>query len=112
MPEQRLSPKPKPEQKLKRQSPPPDCEDAPVSDSIDGLAARLSPSELNELVAALPDDILAHLIIANARQLRRRLARSGGCGGKSRASSLERAARQLIAELGGQDGDDEGWSAD
>lgn len=112
VPEQRPTPEPNPEQKLKRQLPPPDCEDAPVSGSIDGLAARLSPSELNELVAALPDDALAHLVIATARQLRRRLARSSGRGGKSRAASLERAARQLIAELGGQDGDDEGWSAD
>jgi hypothetical protein len=39
------------------------------------MAARLSLAELNELVTALPDPALAHLLIATVRQLRRRLAR-------------------------------------
>jgi hypothetical protein len=72
----------------------------------DTLAARLSsPAELDELAAALPDDALARLTLAAVRQLRRRLARSGGRGGASAA--LERAARHLAAELGGQAGSDD-----
>ena len=76
---------------------------------MDVIAARLSPAELKEFVAALPDDALACLVIATVRQLRRRLVRSGGRGGKSRNSVLERSAQQLIAELGGQDEGDDGW---
>jgi len=109
-PEHRPILKPKPERDIKRRSPSSDTGDALSGDSIDVLAARLSPTELNELVAALPDDALAHLIVATVRQLRRRLARSGGRGGKSRTSALERSARQLIAELGGQGDDDDGYS--
>lgn len=79
----------------------------PEPDSLDTLAARLTPAELSELVTALPDHALAHLVIATIRQLRRRLTRINGRAGKGGASSpLERAARQLIAELGEQ-GDDE-----
>ena len=103
------TPKPKPEQAIKRRSPSSNGRLEPVSDSIDVIAARLSPAELKEFIAALSDDALACLVIATARQLRRRLVRSGGSGGKGRASALERAARQLIAELGGQDKGDEGW---
>ena len=73
------------------------------------LAARLSRTEWNELVATLPDDALAHLVIATVRQLRRRLARSRGRSGKGHASVLERSARQLIDELGGQGESDDGW---
>ncbi len=105
-PERLPAPKPQPGQDIKRWPPTPDSGDAPLGDSIDALAARLSPAELNELVAALPDEALAHLVVATARQLRRRLARSGGRGGKGRASALERSARQLIAELGEQGDDD------
>ncbi len=83
-----------------------------MGNSIDGLAARLSPVELTALVAALSDAALAHLVIATARQLRRRLARSGGRGSKGHTSPLERSALQLIAELGGQGEDDDGWYAD
>ena len=103
------TPKPKPGQAAKRGSPSPDGKDELVGASIDVVAARLSPAELKELVAALPDDALACLIIATARQLRRRLVRSGGPGGSTRDSVLERAARQLIAELGGQDEGDDSW---
>ena len=103
-PEQPPTPKSKPE----RRAPPSDDAGVRPDDGIDALAARLSPSELNELVAALPDDALAHLVIATVRHLRRRLARSGGRGGKDRTSTLERAARQLIAELGGRGEDDDG----
>ena len=102
-------PKPKPEQAAKRRPPPPNGEVKPDIDSIDVIAARLSPAEMRAFVAALPDDALACLVIATVRQLRRRLARNGGRGGRSRDSVLERSARQLIAELGGQDGGDDGW---
>ncbi len=103
------TPRSKPEQAIKRRSPSLNGEHEPVSDSIDVIAARLSPAELKEFVAALSDDALACLVIATARQFRRRLVRSGGRCDKGRASALERAARQLIAELGGQDEGDEGW---
>lgn len=98
-PEQRPAPKPKP--KPKRQPPPSDIKEASF-DGIDVLAARLSHTEWNELVARLPDEDLAHLVVATVRQLRRRLARSRGRSGKGRTSALERSAHQLIAELGGQ----------
>jgi len=106
---QRPPPKSKPKQGVKRQSPPSDSEEAPLCDSIDVLAARLSRTEWNELVGALPDDALAHLVVATVRQLRRRLARSHGRSGKGRASALERSAQQLIAELSGQEESDDGW---
>jgi len=80
-----------------------------LCDSIDVLAARLSRTKWNELVATLPDDALAHLVVATVRQLRRRLARSHGRSGKGHAPALERSAQQLIAELGGQGDNDDGW---
>ena len=73
----------------------------------DGRA--LVPHRMDELVATLPDDALAHLVIATARQLRRRLARSHGRSGKGCASTLERSAQQLIVELGGQGENDDDW---
>ena len=103
------TPKSKPEQAFKRRPPSPNGKHEPIGGSIDVLAARLSPAELKEFVAALPDDALACLVIATARQLRRRLMRSGGRGGKACNSVLQRAARQLIAELGGQDEGDGDW---
>ncbi len=74
----------------------------------DVLAPRLSRTEWNELVAALPDDALARLVIVTVRQLRRRLVRSGRRSDKGRASALERSAQQLIAELSdhGENNDD------
>jgi hypothetical protein len=78
--------------------------------SLVDLAARATPSELDQLVAALPDEGLAHLALASVRALRRRLARTGASGTRGRkglAGALERAARQLAAELGGMaTGDD------
>ena len=109
-PEHRPTPKRKPEQDVKRRAPPSDTADVRSDNGINVLAARLSAGEMNELVATLPDDALAHLVIATMRQLRRRLARSGGRGGKGRTSALERSARQLIAELSGHGEDDE-WGA-
>jgi hypothetical protein len=44
-PEQRPTPKPKPKQGIKRQPLPSDCAEAPLCDSIDVLAARLSRTE-------------------------------------------------------------------
>ena len=108
-PEPRPASKQKPEQDIKCRSPPSDSKAALLSDSIDALAARLSRTELNELAAALADDALAHLIIATARQLRRRLTRIGRRGGKGQNSTLERSVRQLMVELGGQGEDDQDW---
>ena len=97
----------KPKQNRGRVRPAPN-DKAPTETSMDALASRLSPAELDELAAVLSDDALAHLTLAAIRQLRRRLARSGGRSGgsrgKGRASALERIARQLAAELGGQAG--------
>jgi hypothetical protein len=66
------------------------------------MAAKLSPAELDELAAVLSDEALARLILAAARQMRRRLARSGKRAGPRSSPALERAARQLAAELGGE----------
>lgn len=73
-------------------------------DGIPGMAARLSPAELEELAALLSDDALARLVVAAVRQLRRRLARGAGRRGQRSSPGLERAARQLAAELGGEGG--------
>jgi hypothetical protein len=84
-------------------------QDTPAEAGIDTIAARLSPAELDELAAALPDNALAHLALAALRQLRRRLARAGTQGrSKGRASTLERAARQIASERGGMGGGEEG----
>ena len=78
--------------------------------TLSELAARATPSELDELVCALTDDGLAHLALASVRALRRRLAKPGASrerGRTGRAGALERAARRLAAELGGSaSGDD------
>jgi len=98
----------RPKQSARRWLSSPDGEEARGGDDLDALASRLSPPELDELAAALPDDALAHLTLAAVRQLRRRLARSGSRGARSRASAaLERTARQLADELGGQTGSDD-----
>ena len=84
---------------------------APVSGpaaagGVAGLAAQLSPAELDELAAVLSDEALARLLLAAARQLRRRLNR-GGRAGPRPSAALDRAARQLAAELGGQGTEDD-----
>jgi len=97
----------KPKATIKRSARAQDGYKTPEPDSLDTLAARLSPAELNELVATLPDQGLAHLVVAAVRQLRRRLARAGRQAGRRRAPSpLERAARELVVELGEHSGDD------
>ena len=73
---------------------------------VAGLAAQLSPAELDELAAVLSDEALARLLLAAARQLRRRLSR-GGRAGPRPSAALDRAARQLAAELGGQGAEDD-----
>jgi hypothetical protein len=98
----------KPSQTTTRSLPPPSRSIQPEQDSLDDLAAHLSPAELSQLVAALPDPALAHLVIATVRQLRRRLARtSRHADTRSVRSPLERAARQLIEELREQGDDDD-----
>ena len=95
---------------------PPDGEAASSGGGADVIAARLSRSELNALVASLPDEALGHLVLAAVRQLRRRLARAGrvslrGRGDAGRTSVLERSAQQLIAELSEGGHDDDDWGA-
>ena len=80
---------------------------APAEDGIATLANRLSPAELDELASVLPDEALARLLLAAARQMRRRLARAGGRASPRPSPALSRAARQLAAELGGAGGSDE-----
>ena len=86
-------------------APAPNGHQAP-GDDADSLAKRLSPAELDELVAALSDDALARLVVAAVRQLRRRLARGGGRAARRPSPALDRAARQIAAELGAESGDD------
>ena len=108
VPDARLTRKNKPSQKIARASLLSANNERIEQDSLEILAARLSPAELNELVAALPDVALGHLVIVTVRQLRRRLARNNREGGKHRSSiHLERAARQLIVELREEGGDDD-----
>jgi hypothetical protein len=90
-----------------RTAPPALGEDEPDERSISRQIDRLSRVELRELVAVLADDTIAELTLITIRQLRRRLARQTRHAGKGRKSSLERAAQQLIAELGEQGGDDD-----
>jgi hypothetical protein len=108
VPDVRLTRKNKSSQKIASASLPSADNMRTERDSLDTLAARLSPAELNDFVAALPDVALGHLVIVTVRQLRRRIARNNRDAGKHRSSiHLERAARQLIAELGEQGGDDD-----
>ena len=105
------TPKQRPEPKIPRgrappATPPPDDPD-PDHDPIPGHLARLSAPELRALVEILPDEALANLVLATIRQLKRRLAKNSRNGQKGRASALDRAAQQLVAELGGQGYEDD-----
>jgi hypothetical protein len=81
---------------------------APPDSSLDALAARLSPADLEGLAAIVSDESLARLVLAAVRQLRRRLARAGGRGRSKRpAPALARAARQVAIELQETSGGDE-----
>lgn len=81
--------------------------DIPEDGGIEADFARMSPAEVRNLVATLPDAVLAQLSIATIHQLRRRLERNSRRGdGKNSNTVLDRAAQQLIAELGGQNSDD------
>lgn len=86
-------------------APAPNGHRAPGDDTA-SLATRLSPAELDELAAALSDDALARLVVAAVRQLRRRLARGGGRAARRPSPALDRAARQVAAELGAESSDD------
>lgn len=97
----------KPVQKARPPLPPQETDRLEI-DNLDTLATRLSPADLNDLVAAMPDNALAHLVIVTVRQLRRRLVRHIQHPKEHRVSSpLERAARQLIAEWREDKGDDD-----
>ena len=105
------SPKQRPEAKIPRSlarpiAPPPDDVE-PDHDPLPGHLARLSAPELRALVEILPDEALANLVLATIRQLKRRLAKTSRNGQKGRISALDRAAQQLMAELGGQGDEDD-----
>lgn len=108
-------PRPKP----RRRAEPAEVDAAPppevVEVAVEVLAERLTAADLDALAAAMPDESLAHLVLSGMRQLRRRLVRTGAAGGRAPraakgrgASVLERAARQVAAELGGAGGGEEG----
>lgn len=100
-------PEPKPPGARIRPKPPP-LEDAePEPDRLPGQLARLSAPELRALVETLPDEALANLVLATIRQLKRRLVKSSRNGQQGRASALDRAAQQLVVELGGQSYEDD-----
>jgi len=81
---------------------------APPDLSLDALAERLSPADLEGLAAAVSDEALARLALAAVRQLRRRLARAGGRSRSKRPTpALARAARQIAVELEETSGGDE-----
>ena len=105
------TPKQRPEQKTSRGRArpvvPPFDEVEPEHDRLPGQVARLSAPELRALVETLPDEALANLVLATIRQLKRRLVKSSRNGQTGRASALDRAAQQLVAELGGQGYEDE-----
>lgn len=72
-------------------------------ETITAFAQRAGPADLDELVAVLPDERLAHLALVSARQLRRRLTRTAA--GRQRAHGdgkgwavLDRASQRLSAE--------------
>lgn len=102
----RLPERPAPAKTPRGSGPPSKDEPAlgPVVEMAEEVAARLTPVELDDLVRALPDGKLAHLLVAATRDLRRRLARAGSQrrsrAAKGGASDLERALRQVAAELG------------
>jgi hypothetical protein len=92
--------------------PGPSPPEPPAEPTPTTLPARATPAELDAFVAALPDEALAHLVLAGVRALRRRLAKGRGAdpraprGGRAEGP-LERAARRLAAELGGAVADDD-----
>lgn len=82
-------------------------------EDFESLAARASPAELDALAVALPDNALAHLALASARQLKRRLARAAGAHrsgrGRTRPNPLERAAQELAQTWATLTDSDEAW---
>lgn len=104
-PKQRAEPKP-PRGRAQPKAPPPDDVE-PEYDRLPGQLARLSAPELRGLVETLPDEALANLVLATIRQLKRRLVKSSRNGQKGGASALDRAAQQLVIELGGQSYEDD-----
>jgi len=83
----------------------------PEPESPAALAERAGRADLDEFVSALSDEGLAHLALASARALKRRLARDKGRrgpgpAGKGGAGPLEKAVQSLSAEVAGSSGED------
>ena len=102
--ERPLGPPTKPARPRRRA--PPEAAAAPPP-SLADLAAEAGHPELDELVAALSDEALAHLALRAVQALRRRAGRSAR--GKSAGRSvLGRTARLLAEEVSGMLGGGEG----
>ena len=81
-------------------------------ESVASFAERVGQADLDELVATLPDEALAHLALESARQLKRRIARAGSSRtgkAKKRLSPLERVGQGLAREWASRIGSDETW---
>ena len=98
-------PEPRPSRGRAHPKAPPLEDVEPEHDRLPGQLARLSAPELRGLVETLPDEALANLVLATIRQLKRRLVKNSRNGQKGPA--LDRAAQQLVVELGGQSYDDD-----
>lgn len=79
-------------------------------ESVASFAERVGQADLDELVATLPDEALAHLALESARQLKRRIGRTGGRRlGKRRLNFLERAGQDLAREWATKADADDVW---
>lgn len=70
--------------------------------AIEEAITRLTQREIENLARGLPDEPLAHVALASARELLRRLGRSGAQRRPRSARggpSIEHAARQIAASL-------------
>ena len=111
-PSARPSRPPKHERSARGEASPPEHRGAPVNNEPEKLVAGLSPADLNEFVALLPDDALARLVIAAVRQLRRRRLRAkntaskgknvgpGPCGAGTHHRAERGRRRQRLSGLG------------
>lgn len=99
------TPEPAPPARKPRRARKPPADPPPVEPETPAAwAERAGEADLDELVAALPDDALGYLALASTRQLKRRLARTrqGPRSGRKRPGTLDRASARLAAEWAAQ----------
>lgn len=99
------APSPAKPPRSRRHAKPTPSTDPPAAEpeTLIALAGRATQLDFDEFVTALDDEALAHLALASARQLRRRLGRTNGNRSRSKGSTrglsaLDRAGSQLAAE--------------